>query len=172
VTGLTLADFAPRKIFVNITDLAGAVILTVPLASLSWSEYHEIGQSIADPVPPTKRDFVNDKMIDVADLKDAGYQAALGDVIGERNRRRLAVALIRAGNLPELATASIEERAAAIEGMDVIIVSALIRAMNDLLLGARAKLAAQADSFQRVSADGAAGVPANGLVVGAVASAE
>lgn len=158
---MTLADFAPRVVEIEIRD-GERVLLVVPLAALSWSEYHEINMSVDDPDKPMKKVHKGGQI--VYEAKTDGpefeaYRAELNEVIAERKRRRLAVSLIRAGNLPELKEATIEEQAAAVDRMDTAYVRVLYDAMEGLIWQAKQRVVDAAERFRPDNGASAADMP-------------
>lgn len=163
---LSLDDLKPRVRQVVIVDEVGGESLTVPLAALSWSEYHRINATVPDPERPMKKvmkgnQYVYEPKTDGPEFEE--WKALNNEAIAERQRRRLAVSLIRAGNLPELKSAKLEDQAAAVDEMDTAYVRVLYRAMNDLVWEAQAKLREKADNFRPDDDQRHADMPADGV---------
>ena len=171
MSGLSLAAFRPRVVTVTITD-ESRELLEVNLSALTWAEYHEIGQTVPDPMAPVERDFVDGKIVERAVTESDEYRSAVYAAQMERQHRRLAIALIRAGNLAELADRPLEEQSAAVQQMDAGIVAALLRALTQLTLENQEVIRHQAENFHAVSTAAATDLPCERLESDTVAQSK
>ena len=139
---LTLNDLKPRVVDVQIImgklppkeegglpeDDVRIVSMRVP----SWIEWMEMGMAVSQPVREKVETYKGGKKTYV-DEDDAAWERKLADAGNKRQMRRLAFALIEAGNFPELKDADVDEQVAAIGGMDAGILQALMKQLNSLV---------------------------------------
>jgi len=151
--GLTLDAFKPRVVTVRIIEEQGGEeveLLTVDLAALTYADIVTIDLALPMPEPPLVKVVKDNKITYEAADSGAEYEAyrrEVEKVTGERYRRRLVTALIKAGNLPELANEPIEEQVAALESFDKLYLDRLMDAMVQMYVRGRAKVNALAERF-------------------------
>ena len=128
---LTLADLKPRIVDIEIT-FTETQKLIVPLRVPSWVEWNELGMEVPHPEPEMVTEFKDGKKVYVKE-SGAAYEHKVQAANNRRVLRRVTLALIEAGNLPELKHAPVTEQLAAVESMDSGIFQAIVRALNVLV---------------------------------------
>ena len=142
----TLEDLSAPIINLRIDTAYGKKGI-VSLGLLTYHEWFSLVDDIALPaIPHTRVNKAGDK---IPNPQDADYVAAFNEAIRRQNSRRLAYALAKGGMKVEGNTA--DERAAYVARiMSADIVAALIGYLNAAVLGGRAAIEAQAETFQPV----------------------
>lgn len=143
MAGVTLDDL--RSPVVNaVIHLPYGRTLEFPIYIPTWHEWNEIGAAVRNPAVPTNRVGANGERL--PNPYDPVYQQDIARAEEERQYRRLALALVKAGNA--IPGASLEEQASNLRdavGMDIA--NALLGLLAEMVSKGRARLEARAESF-------------------------
>jgi len=122
----SLSSLKPKVTDVTIEAYGDEII--IPIVPLTYSEYHnvEIGLERPDPNDYKERTLVNGKQQDIVNTNNPEYVREFNAYILRLQRRRLGLALQKAGT-KELDGLEFDELEAAIGDMDSGIATALIR---------------------------------------------
>lgn len=120
--------------------------VTVPLVTLTYHEWVSVGLEVPDPAIP--RTLVDKSGNKVPNRDDVGYQRAVQEAASDRNYRRLALAMEKAGiTIP--GNTSAEKGRTLATTLDAGVAARLIMLLGDAALGGRGRLLDTADTFRR-----------------------
>lgn len=149
---LSLDDLSTMQVNVEI-ELLNGDILAVPIKTLTYREWLEIGWEVPAPTPPISG--VDASKRPVFNHNDPGYLANLERVNMERNYRRL----LRALQIPIPGNTVDEQLDALKSKLDGAICRQLLNAINETGMAGEARIAARAESFRAGKAVDTEGVP-------------
>lgn len=159
--GLSLDAFKPRTVTVRIVEEQGGdevELLTVDLAALTYADMVTIDLALPLPEAPLVKVVKDSKIAYEPATSGAefeAYQREVNTQVLERNKRRLVTALIKAGNLSEIADKPIEEQVKALDAFDKLYLDRLMDAMVQMYIRGRARVDSLAERFPRAAGAGA-----------------
>lgn len=137
-------ELGPKTIRAEITTSYGRTV-TVPIVTLSYHEWVAIGLEVPDP--PVPRTLINKAGEKLPNRDDVTYLEALNRVTSDRNHRRLARAMEKAGVTIPGSTNADKSRQLQ-ETLDAGIAARLIMLLGEAAMGGKARLLEQADTFR------------------------
>lgn len=140
---LSFADLAPSKVTVTVDLPAYGRKVTVALVLPTWVEWQRVETEL--PLPPVPRTLAGKGGEKLPNPADRDYLTKCADIQEERNYRRLALAMSKAGN--DVPGDTIEAKARALRDIDAGVAVALINFLQQAVGGGYAQGHARAESF-------------------------
>lgn len=128
---LSLATLKARPVQVEVFDNFGNSLATVPLKTLSYTEWHNAALMVAPPAKQ-KRVEIGEPMVDITHTNE--YRQKLVDYQQEINLRRLTIALVGGGGFSDLNKLDPDDQVEAVRSLDVGIMNGLSKFLQGVAL--------------------------------------
>ncbi len=164
---LSLADLSPELVNIRVQSAYGRII-ELPIKMMSWFEWNDCVLHLIEPQVPNNRLNPSTGKHDLPNPDDGPYKEARQKYYEKRQYVRLLKALMAAGNFPELAELSEDERIKKfVTTVSVDIAFKLNNALDSAVAGGQQRVESLATSFHpELSASSGAGSATLGTVDG------